>query len=152
METQELKRFLRSIRETDNEELKYQSGDETVYFKKSEIGSIPLQKTETVKAVKTETAPSAEESAKKPQEPQFIEIKSIMVGTFSDVLDADNNPLAREGSKISKGQKLGQIEAMKIIKDIISESDGIISKAFVLNGESVEYGQKLFLIEISKQS
>ncbi|MDR3048847.1 MAG: hypothetical protein LBV16_03285 [Elusimicrobiota bacterium] len=155
METQDLKKFLKSIRQTDIEELKYQSGGDSIYFKKSQTGIGAASKTQSAhKSVKPAASSiiSDKEQDKVLQNPSIVSIKSIMVGTFSDILGGDGLPLIREGVKITSGQKVGQIEAMKIIKDIVCDVEGIIVKAFVSNGAAVEYGQEMFLIDTKKEA
>ncbi len=49
------------------------------------------------------------------------------------------------------GQKVGAIEAMKIIKDVMSTTKGKVVKISVTNGQSVEYGQELFLVDTAAE-
>jgi len=140
MTPQEIKEFLKTIKETDIEELQYQNGEDSFYFKKSEV-----------EAVLPEAKPAApiveKEKPKEEAKPQVLAIKSTMVGTFANASSNDKPPLVRVGSEIEPGQKIGQIEAMKIIKDVTAKVKGKIVKVLVSNGESVEYGQELFLVE-----
>ncbi|MDR3243777.1 MAG: hypothetical protein LBT79_03405 [Elusimicrobiota bacterium] len=147
METQDIKKFLKSIRETDIEELKYQSGGDSIYFKKDCQAIVSKKNNVPQKSVKEVQPRINKEQEKTLQKPPFLSLKSIMVGTFSEVLGEDGIPLIKEGSKILKGQKVGQIEAMKIIKDIVSDIEGIVIKILISNGAAVEYGQELFLID-----
>jgi biotin carboxyl carrier protein len=141
MNPQDIKEFLKSIKETDIEEVQYQSGEDSLYFKKSEVESLqPEIKTQVPQQEKPKEAPK----------PSLVAIKSTMVGTFANAQSNDRPPLVREGAEIEVGQKLGQIEAMKIIKDVTSKIKGKIVKVCVSNGESVEYGQELFLVDINK--
>ena len=66
-------------------------------------------------------------------------IKSPMVGTA--------NPYVLEGDKITEGQTLCIIEAMKLMNEIESDYTGVITKILAKDGEMVEYGQPLFEIE-----
>jgi biotin carboxyl carrier protein len=138
MNPQEIKEFLKSIKDTDIEELQYQNGGDSFYFKKSEVTVLPPE----IKAV-----PVEHEKPKEDAKPFIVAIKSTMVGTFANAQSNDKPPLVREGCEVEPGQKVGQIEAMKIIKDVTSKIKGKIVKVCVSNGESVEYGQKLFLVE-----
>ena len=56
-----------------------------------------------------------------------------------------------EGNHIEVGQKIGAIEAMKIIKDVMSTAKGKVIKTCVVNGQSVEYGQELFLVDTAAE-
>ena len=77
------------------------------------------------------------------------EILSPMPGTFYSAPTPDDPPFISKGDKVKKGQVLCIIEAMKIMNEIESEIDGIVSDIKIDNGSPVEYNQKLFLIDPS---
>lgn len=76
-----------------------------------------------------------------------VEIKSPMIGTFYRSSNPDTPPFASVGDKISKGQTVCIIEAMKLFNEIESEVSGTIVKAMVENSTPVEYDQVLFVVE-----
>jgi acetyl-CoA carboxylase biotin carboxyl carrier protein len=86
-------------------------------------------------------APAAS-SAKK-----TVEIKSPMIGTFYRSGNPDTPPFVSVGDKISKGQAVCIIEAMKLFNEIESEVSGTLVKVMVENASPVEYDQVLFVIE-----
>ena len=77
------------------------------------------------------------------------EVLSPMPGTFYSSPTPDDAPFVSEGTKVKKGQTLCIIEAMKIMNEIESEFDGVVSEIKVDNSEPVEYNQPLFTIETS---
>ncbi len=74
-------------------------------------------------------------------------IKSPMVGTFYSAPAPDAAPFVQPGSQIEVGQVLCVIEAMKLMNEIKSEVRGKITEVLVHNGDPVEFGQPLFVIE-----
>ena len=74
-------------------------------------------------------------------------IKSPMVGTFYLKPSPTSNQYVEIGKEIEKGETVCIIEAMKLMNEIESEYNGKITKIFVNDGESVEYGTELFEIE-----
>lgn len=74
-------------------------------------------------------------------------IKSPLVGTFYAAPAEDAAPFVQIGDTVKKGQTLGIVEAMKLMNDIESEFDGVVTQVLVANGDGVEYGQPLFVIE-----
>lgn len=90
----------------------------------------------------SEHAPPAEKREKK-----YQPVTAPMVGTFYKAPSPDAPPYVEVGDVISKGQVLCIIEAMKLMNEIQAEFDGTVRKILVENGEPVEYGQELFLIE-----
>jgi acetyl-CoA carboxylase biotin carboxyl carrier protein len=77
----------------------------------------------------------------------LVEIKSPMVGTYYRSPAPEAPAYVELGSRISKGQTLCILEAMKLMNELESEVAGIVREILVENGEPVEYGQVLFRIE-----
>ncbi len=76
-----------------------------------------------------------------------VSVCSPLVGTFYSAPSEGEAPFVQVGDRVTKGQVLGIIEAMKLMNEIECEQDGVISEILVKNGEIVEYGQKLFLLQ-----
>jgi acetyl-CoA carboxylase biotin carboxyl carrier protein len=74
-------------------------------------------------------------------------VKSPMVGTFYRAPSPGAPPFVEIGQSVSKGQTLCIIEAMKLLNEIESDVSGTVKAILVENGQPVEYGQPLFLIE-----
>ena len=73
-------------------------------------------------------------------------VKSPLVGTYYAASSPDSEPFVKVGDKVSKGQVLGIVEAMKLMNEIESDFAGTVTEVFVENGQSVEYGQPLFAV------
>lgn len=82
------------------------------------------------------------------KESNLHEIKSPLVGTYYSSPKPDTPPFVEIGSKVTKGQTLCIVEAMKNFNEIDCEVDGIVKEICVKNGELVEYGKVLFRIEL----
>ncbi|HEY9048613.1 MAG TPA: acetyl-CoA carboxylase biotin carboxyl carrier protein [Ohtaekwangia sp.] len=91
------------------------------------------------KAAAAEAAPA---SGKK-----TVEIKSPMIGTFYRSANPDTPAFVSVGDKVTKGQTVCIIEAMKLFNEIESEVSGTVIKAMVENSSPVEYDQVLFVVE-----
>ena len=76
-----------------------------------------------------------------------VDIKSPMIGTFYRSANPDSPPLASVGDKITKGQTVCIIEAMKLFNEIESEISGTVVKVLCENSSPVEYDQVLFVVE-----
>jgi acetyl-CoA carboxylase biotin carboxyl carrier protein len=70
-----------------------------------------------------------------------------MVGTFYRSATPGANPFVEVGDTIKQGETLCIIEAMKILNEIESDKSGTVTKILCDNGQAVEYGQALYLIE-----
>ena len=77
----------------------------------------------------------------------LLEIKSPMVGTFYAAPEPGAKPYVSVGDRITKGQIVCIIEAMKIMNELESEFDGVVREVAVTDAHPVEYGQVLFRID-----
>jgi acetyl-CoA carboxylase biotin carboxyl carrier protein len=82
-----------------------------------------------------------------PLKTKFLEVKSPMVGTYYGAPEPGAKPYLAVGDRISKGQIVCIIEAMKIMNEIESEFDGVVKEVLAQNAHPVEYGQVLLRID-----
>lgn len=99
-------------------------------------------------------ANTVETAAPAQQEPEQIAeekggnvVKSPLVGTFYAAPSEDAQPFVKIGDTVKKGQTLAIVEAMKLMNEIESEFDGVVTEILVENEDNVEYGQPLFRIQ-----
>lgn len=95
-------------------------------------------------------APLAEPAAAPvaaPPVPQGHVIKSPMVGTFYRSPSPGAKPFVEVGQAVKEGETVCIIEAMKILNEIEADRAGVIKEILVENGQAVEYGQPLFVLE-----
>src|SRR5512137_2187219 len=109
MDQKELKDFITSLRHTDIEEMQIESDDLKVFFRKNR----DMINAQSVPVVPLPVTGAAAEAPKKKE---FAPIKSTMVGTFYHSGSPDRPPFVIEGNHVVPGQKVGIIEAMKIMK------------------------------------
>ena len=98
-------------------------------------------------AAAADAASAAVEAPKAEQKSKFLEVKSPMVGTYYGAPEPGAKPYLSVGERISKGQILCIIEAMKIMNEIESEFDGVVKEILAQNAHPVEYGQVLLRID-----
>jgi acetyl-CoA carboxylase biotin carboxyl carrier protein len=82
-----------------------------------------------------------------PPAPTGHVVKSPMVGTFYRSASPGSKPFAEVGAPIKEGEAICIIEAMKIMNEIEADMSGTVTKILVENGQAVEYGQPLFIVE-----
>jgi acetyl-CoA carboxylase biotin carboxyl carrier protein len=107
-----------------------------------------------VRVARTLGAPAAAQSVGTPETvapavkaSSLVAVEAPMVGTFYRAPSPTAEPFAHEGDLVKAGQILCIIEAMKLMNEIETRTGGRIAKILVENGQAVEYGQPLFLIE-----
>ncbi len=138
MNPEEIKNFLTSLKGTDIEELRLEAGESKLSFRRNNV---------TVVVPPVAAPVVAKAAAVKEPENQLAPLKSSMVGTFFYSDSPNKPPFVMEGVHVVPGQKIGIIETMKIMKDITSSIKGKIVKVMVKNGQPVEYGQELFMVD-----
>ncbi|MFC7462397.1 acetyl-CoA carboxylase biotin carboxyl carrier protein [Hydrogenophaga defluvii] len=74
-------------------------------------------------------------------------VKSPMVGTFYRASSPGAKPFVEVGASIKEGEAICIVEAMKILNEIEADKTGTVTQILVENGQPVEYGQPLFIIE-----
>jgi acetyl-CoA carboxylase biotin carboxyl carrier protein len=144
MELEDLKGIIELLKETDITELLVEKEGTKLRIKREKMFSpieMAAQKVHAVRETVAEEIPAAEETQR------VITVTSPIVGTFYRSPSPDAPAFVDAGQKIKKGQVLCIIEAMKLMNEIESEIDGVLVKALVENGQPVEYGEPLFLIE-----
>ena len=100
-----------------------------------------------VAATAAPAAPAAVAEAQAEAEPAGHTVKSPMVGTFYRASSPGAAPFVEVGNTVKVGQTLCIVEAMKILNEIEAEVAGTVTKILCENGDAVEYGQPLFVIE-----
>jgi acetyl-CoA carboxylase biotin carboxyl carrier protein len=91
--------------------------------------------------------PAAAPAPAAPEVPAGHIVKSPMVGTFYRSSSPGAKPFVEVGSQVKEGETICIIEAMKILNEIETDKSGTIIKILCENGQAVEYGQPLFVIE-----
>ena len=90
---------------------------------------------------------AAATAAENPADPAGKVIKSPMVGTFYRSASPGAKPFVELGDSIKPGQPVCIIEAMKIMNEIEADCEGKVVRLLCDNGEAVEFGQPLFIVE-----
>jgi len=112
---------------------------------KSESSSIPMAALPPAPAAEP---PRPEAKAVEESDAGLHIITAPIVGTFYRSSNPEAPPFVNVGDRVSKGQVLCIIEAMKLMNEIESDGDGVLTAIYPQNGQPVEYGEKLFAVKI----
>ncbi len=157
MNLRELKELFRLVEKTDFTELEVVQGDLRVRIERGKkesirtvetVAPVPVVASEkgAEKISSSKPEPSQEEAAASDKD-AFI--TSPFVGTFYRSPSPDAETYVEVGDKVRSGQAVCIVEAMKLMNEIESDFEGTIVEIYPENGRPVEFGEKLFRIEIS---
>ncbi len=147
MDLKELKALLRLLEGTDVEELEVEEQEKRIRIRRTARGGSVASLASTTGREAVAGPPSAQVAAPSPETAGLLRIDAPMVGTFYRAPAPDAEPYVREGDLVQKGTVVCIIEAMKLMNEIESEVRGRLVKVLAENGQPVEYGQTLFLLE-----
>ena len=154
MDLRKLKTLIDLVSESNVSELEITEAEGKVRIVKSVAGAVvaPVAMAAPVMAaapaVAAVTAPvAAVAEAAAPAAPTGHAVKSPMVGTFYRASSPGAAAFVQVGSQVKEGDTLCIIEAMKILNEIDADKSGTITQVLCENGQAVEYGQPLFIIE-----
>lgn len=135
MNLREIKDIIRAIRGTDITEIEIERSGERIKIKRGVFGPAD------VKVIPTASPKNVTEDR------ELVAVTSPLVGTFYRSSSLDSPPFIEVGQEVHKGDVLCLVESMKLMNEIESDVDGIVVSIVVENGQPVEYGQTLFLLE-----
>jgi acetyl-CoA carboxylase biotin carboxyl carrier protein len=141
MELEDLKELIEYLKETDITEISIEKDGIKVKIKREKMLSPMEISVQKLGSLQEKVTRETEE------ETRVITVTSPIVGTFFRAPSPEADPFVETGSKVKKAQVLCIVEAMKLMNEIESEVDGVVIKILVDNGQPVEYGEPLFLIE-----
>jgi acetyl-CoA carboxylase biotin carboxyl carrier protein len=152
MDLKELKALLRLMEGNEVEELELEEGGRRVRIRRrsAQPAIVPTPSVPMAPVVHVGTqmaAPTAVSPTTAPETAGLIPIEAPMVGTFYRAPAPGAEPYVKEGDVVQKGTVVCIIEAMKLMNEIEAEVKGRVARIVVENGQPVEFGQSLFLLE-----
>lgn len=139
MDETNIRKYAELMKELDLTGLEITEDNKVVRLERN-IQSVPdVRQVSTVSSSSVETADDTD----------YISVKSPIVGVFYAAPAENAEPFVTLGDRVEKGKTLCIIEAMKLMNEISSEENGIISEICVTNGQVVEFGTELFRIKRS---
>lgn len=154
MDLRKLKTLIDLVSESNVSELEITEAEGKVRIVKGPVGgpvavAAPVMvaaPAASTTAAATPAAPVAATPAEAPVVSGHV-VKSPMVGTFYSASSPEAKPFVQVGSVVKEGETICIIEAMKILNEIEADKSGTVTRVLVDNGQAVEYGQPLFMIE-----
>ncbi|MDH3747730.1 MAG: acetyl-CoA carboxylase biotin carboxyl carrier protein [Gammaproteobacteria bacterium] len=155
MDIRKVKKLIELLDESGIAEIEITEGEEAVRISRYAPGGPAVQAAPTqvaaplpaVAPAAPEAAPPAAPAAPTAADEDGFDITAPMVGTFYASSSPGAAPYVQVGDRVNEGDTLCIIEAMKMMNQIESDISGVVKSIRVQNGEAVEYGQTLFVID-----
>lgn len=155
VDIRKIKKLIELLEASDLTEIEITEDKESVRLSRASTYNAPaMPQHQAIAPVPAVSAPAAPATAS--PEPQAAPestqaaghaVESPMVGVFYTAASPDAKPFAEIGQSVAVGDTLCMVEAMKMFNQIEADKAGTITACLVENGEAVEYGQPLFIIE-----
>ncbi len=149
MDIRKVKKLMELLEQSGMSEIEIKEGEESV--KISRYGNAPLMTPTIPQQPAAMVTPSQVEStttaANKGADASGDLISSPMVGTYYSAPSPSAKPFVTVGQHVNKGDTVGIIEAMKIMNQIEADHSGTVVEILVKDGEAVEFGQALIVIQ-----
>lgn len=165
MDLRKLKTMIDLVSESNISELEVVEGESKIRISKTlsvGIQTLPTNKTDNVHYIANQPIVHSTRVETHPQETPnthsaysedtsssetLHQVKCPMVGTFYSSPSPGTEPFVNIGSHVTVGQTMGIVEAMKLLNEIECDKSGVVKQILVENGQPVQYGQPLFIIE-----
>jgi len=149
MDLRKLKTLIDLVSESNISELEITEAEGKVRIVKAGAAgtAVPMMMAPAPAMAPAVAAPAAAAApAAEPVETGHV-VKSPMVGTFYRASSPGAKPMAEPGQVVKEGESICIIEAMKIMNEIEADKSGTVTKVLVEDGQAVEFGQPLYIIE-----
>jgi acetyl-CoA carboxylase biotin carboxyl carrier protein len=152
MDLRKLKTLIDLVSESNVSELEITEAEGKVRIVKGGVPMVqqmpaPVAQVMAAPAIAGQGAAQPPAPAPAPAAPAGHSVKSPMVGTFYRASSPGAKPFVEVGSQVKEGETICIIEAMKILNEIEADKSGTVTQILCENGQAVEYGQPLFVIE-----
>ncbi|WYP25210.1 acetyl-CoA carboxylase biotin carboxyl carrier protein [Alkalihalobacillus sp. FSL W8-0930] len=157
MNVQEIKELIEAVNQSDIDELEYEQNGNKLVLKKVKAETVvqaeayqPVRQVEAQQPVapKVSDAPQEASQAQPEKKENLHTVTSPMVGTFYSSPSPEDGPYVSAGDDVKEDSIVCIVEAMKLMNEIEADVNGKIVEVLAQNGELVEYGQPLFVVEL----
>ena len=154
MDLRKIKKLMELLEESGIAEIEVKEGEESIIKLSRNTQAVqniinPAETNQIITAADNvrDTTLTDDKKDKSKELPDGDVITSPMVGTFYRAASPDSKPFVEKGQKVSKGDTLCILEAMKMMNQVNAETGGTIIDILVDDAEPVEFGQPLFVIK-----
>ena len=146
MDLRQIKNLMKEFEDSKIHKLEINDKDFSIKLEKEDVKTVAVAQP-LVQSTPVQSAPLEETVEKDLVSSGYTEVKAPLVGTFYQSPSPDSEAFVSVGSKVSKGDTLFIVEAMKVMNEITSPASGIVRSINVNDGTMVEFGQVVMELE-----
>ena len=151
MDIRKVKKLIELLEESNVAEIEIHEGEESVRISRMST-AVPAQALVQAAPAVAASPPAAaavpqETAVAEPAVPEGHAVTSPMVGTFYEAASPGAKPFVQVGQQVNVGDTLCIVEAMKMLNQIEADKSGTVTAKLIENGQPVEFGQTLFVID-----
>jgi len=150
MDIRKVKKLIELLEESNVAEIEIHEGEESVRISRMPAmvpAQAVVQAAPAVAAAPQAASATRHEAAAEPATPEGHAVTSPMVGTFYEAASPGAKPFVQVGQQVEVGDTLCIVEAMKMLNQIEADKAGTVTAKLIENGQPVEFGQTLFVID-----
>ena len=149
MDIRKVKKLIEMLEESSLAEIEIHEGEESIRISRasSTAPAAAVAMAAPISAIAPAATAPASDTSEEISLPSGHAVKSPMVGTFYSAPTPGSTPFVQVGDTVNEGDTLCIIEAMKMLNEIEADKSGAIKAILKENGQPVEYGEALFIIE-----
>lgn len=146
MDLRQIKNLMKEFEDSKIHKLEINDKDFSIKLEKEDVKTVSVAQP-VLQSAPVQNAPVLETVSEEAIASDYTEVKAPLVGTFYQSPSPDSDAFVHVGSKVSKGDTLFIVEAMKVMNEITSSVSGIVRSINVTDGTMVEFGQVVMEIE-----
>jgi acetyl-CoA carboxylase biotin carboxyl carrier protein len=147
MDIRKVKKLIELLEESNVAEIEIHEGEESVRISRMPAQAVVQAAPAVAMAAPAAAAAPQETAPAEPATPEGHAVTSPMVGTFYEAASPGAKPFVQVGQQVGVGDILCIVEAMKMLNQIEADKAGTVAAKLVENGQPVEFGQSLFVID-----
>lgn len=149
MDIRKVKKLIEMLEESSLAEIEIHEGEESIRISRasSTATAAAVAMATPIAAIAPAATAPASDTSEEASVPSGHAVKSPMVGTFYSAPSPGAKPFVQVGDTVNEGDTLCIVEAMKMLNEIEADKSGVIKAVLKENGQPVEYGEALFVIE-----
>ncbi len=149
MEMDKIRKLIQLVQDSGIQEIEISQRGETIRISRVVAAAVPVPAAPVAAVPVPVVEAATPATSPEPSTPGLAEVTSPIVGTFYGAPSPESAPFVEVGQRVTAGDVLCIVEAMKVMNEIESEVSGVVREITISTGQPVEFGQVLFRVKLT---